>query len=188
MNCYCHSSLCLLFREGQTYCTSPSRQACGCHCFQQQKRSTGAWGIYVCVCTALFFPRLHCQNPCCCCPTTGLVHGPMLLLPHHRAWFTPTYLPLTSTAPEFPPHCKIPALSDNSHPPTLLSPELKSYLRLQPMAQVCSRSSSLPAPNLHLQPSAAHSSPGIFLFHSLNEHLIFLTNVPNVIASPCVQP
>lgn len=99
-----------------------------------------------------------------------------------------TYLPITSTAPQFPPHCKIPALSDNSHPPTLLIPELKSYLPLQPIAQVCSRFSSLPAPNLHLQSSAAHTSPGIFLFHSLNEHLIFLTNFPHIIASPCVQP
>ena len=74
-------------------------------------------------------------------PSQGLVH--------------PTYIPITSTAPQFPPCCKIPALSDNSRPPTLLTSELKSYLPLQPVAQVCSRFFSLPAPNLHLQSSAA---------------------------------
>ena len=142
--------------------------------------------VYVC----LHFPFL---------PPSSLPES-LLLLPYYwtglrtyvalapsQSLVHPTYLPITS-ASRFPPHSRISALSENSHLPPLLTPELKSYLPLQPVTQVWSRSSSLPAPNLHLQSSAAHTSPVIFLFHSLNEHLTFFTNFLHFIASPCVQP
>lgn len=115
-------------------------------------------------------------------PRTYVALAPLQSLVH------PTYLPITSAASWFPPHSKISALSENSHVPTLLTAELKSYLPLQPIVQVCSRSSNLPAPNLHLQSSAVHTGPGIFPFHSLNEQPQFFTNFPHLIVSPCVQP
>lgn len=182
MNCYCHSSLCLIFREGQIYCTSPSRQAWGCHCFQQWKRRRLYRGLgHVCVCSHCPFllpsslPESLLLLPCYWTgPWTYVALAPSQSLVH------PTKLPIISTVPQFLPRCKIPPQSDNSHPPTLLTAELKSYLPLQPIAQVCSRSSCLPAPNLHLQSSAARTSPGIFLFHFLNKHIIFLTNFPTL--------
>lgn len=182
INCYCHSSLCLLFREGQTYCTSVVYLGLGLSLFPavKEKKSTGTWGMYMCVCIFLFFPLLHCQNPCNCCRTTGLVCGLRLLLPHSRAQFTPpTQLSLllphgSHLVPKFGPVRELPFSN---------SALLKFYLSLQPRAQVCSRTSSVPAPNEHFQSSAAHTSSAIFLFHSLTEHHNFFINFPHFITS-----
>lgn len=85
-NCYYHSSLHLLFRE-RDLLQIHSLAWSGAFITDNMKEKSGeAWGMYVYVCTFLFLPLLHFQNPCHCCPSADLGRGPVLLLPLCRAW------------------------------------------------------------------------------------------------------
>lgn len=131
-----------------------------------KEKSTGAWSMYMCVCTFPFFftakilviaalPLDWSEDLCCSCPIAEL-GSPHLPTYHFCCLMVPTSFQNLSPLRELP--------CSNS-----------AYCRAQILPPTSAHSPGLLQV---LQSSAAHTSPGIFLFHSLNEHLTFLLISP----------